>query len=156
MNFSKMKQTDIARALGFHRTTIHKWASEEPPCPRNSDGSYNLKKVVQWLIFRAEENTEPTAEGSHWLEEFRKHRARLAELEVEVKEKSLVSREAVIKSWAARWGLQKVLLWNLPPRAAPLLIGKSVNEIRQILQDEVRSIFREFVKASEYTPKAEK
>lgn len=136
---------------------VGNWQQHDPPCPQIRRGWWNLKDVLAWwldniFVFKGQENDETFMEHRRTRE---KWNAELARLKVEEIKGGLVSREAVINSWVARYMLQKTLLCNLPPRVSPLLIGKPLNEIKKILEKEVRSIFREFQKIGDYTPEAE-
>ncbi len=47
MNFTTMRQQDIAKALGHAVKTVARWTKSG--MPRNADNTYSLPECVRWL-----------------------------------------------------------------------------------------------------------
>jgi len=151
MDFSKLKQSDAAAAIGVSTRTLRRW--EEDGCPRNADGSYNLPAIVEWLLNREGREANPEdAESSKWLSLYRKERYLLAKIEREKTEGELIAKADILDGWIYRLKVVRdmCLMWR--DRLPPLLEGKSKREIRTLLDFELRHVFSSFAQDGKFTP----
>lgn len=151
--FVNLLGIQVAKAFGVVPKTVTRWS--QTGCPRNPDGTYDLKKVIEWAIDRAktEAGDIPESEESQrWLTEYRKERALIARLERKKMEGSLISHEDFKKAWV--WRISEVShgLGSLPLRLAPLVAGKSELEIRNIIDSEIWKIRDKFARTGKFTP----
>lgn len=155
MDFRRMKQTAAAAALGITRQTLASWTQKG--CPRNDDSSYSLPEIFAWSVEQAkgETRTASTPEADLWLTEFRKERALLARLDREEREGELVPRQDLAKAWAARVTEVTSAFNNFVDRFPPLLLGKSRNEMRQILDDEFHQLRERYSRPGRFCPPSE-
>jgi len=57
MNYKKITQKERSEALGTTPRTIRNWSDKG--CPRNSDSTYSLPAVFEWVIAEREETASP-------------------------------------------------------------------------------------------------
>lgn len=139
MDFAKLSQNDLSKAIGVTSRTIRTW----PNVPRNEDKTYSLPKVVAWLVSRAEDasgSAAPDPEAQQWLAKFRRERFKLAKLERLQEEGKLVPIEAISEAWTARIKAVVTGLTFLQNRLPPLLEGKGRDTMYDIIEEEVRSL----------------
>jgi hypothetical protein len=153
MDFSKMKQSQAAKALGIVRQTLAAW--EKSGCPRNDDGSYSLPDVFAWAIDRAksESTISPASpEADMWLAEFRKQRAIMSRLQRKKLQGQLVPLGKIIPAWAMRMAEVARHLQMLPDQLPPLLEGLNQYQMRAKLDDKQREIRETFCRQGEHCP----
>ena len=70
-------------------------------CPRNDDGSYNARDVIQWHVQRSTDTDDPLLAGgdSPNLERYRAARADLAEMEAAERRGHLVDIDSFMDWW---------------------------------------------------------
>lgn len=156
MDLSKLKRKEIAYLAGVSVRTINNWKP-----PRNEDGSYDAQKFVKWLIDKTEEKSQDdfqheNEETVYWLTEFRKERARIARIERQKLEETLISEEKVAEEWISRVKLVTDGLELFSNRLAPLVIGKTRERITEIIKDEIWKLRNAYAKEGKYCPKSDK
>lgn len=104
-NWIARNYPELGEFFGVQQTTVAHWKAR-PGCPINRP-PYHLDKIVQWLRkegpwrIRTAGPDDPTGDPlltggtSPALERYREQRARLAEMDVEAREKSLLPREKI-------------------------------------------------------------
>ena len=90
VDFERATGADVARLFGITRSAVSQW-----PCPRRPDGSYSLPAVVAWKMGNLAADADLGSGDSPELERYRRARAGLAELDLQERLKSLVSRSQV-------------------------------------------------------------
>lgn len=103
--FNKLNTLELSQAVGCHRTTVHRWIKSG--LPRNRDKSFDLPKVIEWLITREKEAVieEHDLAGncdSPALERYREARAAIAELDLKVRSGKLVQADTLERSLGQR------------------------------------------------------
>jgi phage terminase Nu1 subunit (DNA packaging protein) len=97
-----VSQTSTSAVFGTSRLTLGEW--EERGCPRNADGTYDLAAVFAWRVAEIEERISTARDR------LAGHRARReaalaerAEMELAELKGDLLSRQAVVGGWVARF-----------------------------------------------------
>lgn len=113
-------------------------------CPRNQDGSYNARDLVAWIVQRQlPVSADPLlAEGdSAALERYRMAKAKLAELDLEVRKGELIE-VGRCRDMLARWA---VVIRRMGERLskrygndAALTVNESLSECRTIAESITR------------------
>ena len=139
-NPKKAKRTEIAAIFGVHPATVSRW--KDAGCPCDPEGSiYSSPDVHKWLIDRATmdmpKDKDTSTCDSPALERYRIARAAMAELDLKIKEESLIDKDTVSREWALRVSEVAAGLEFLADRLPPLLVGKEREDIRAIIDDEV-------------------
>jgi hypothetical protein len=155
--YYNLNQIQVGQALARDRKTIARWT--HAGMPRNKDGSYSLPAIVNWLVERevAAATSDqamkgaPAAEAdSPALERYRSARAAMAELDLKVKKGELISNGDVARGWALRVAEVAAGLETLADRLPPLLVGKTREEIRIVIGDEVWRLRDQYARAGKY------
>lgn len=139
MDFERLSQKDLARAIGFSVRTIRDWKD----CPRNPDGSYSTKNVVQWLLDRTVDDSvavEADPESRKWLSLYRKERYLLAKLDREEREGKLISFDDVGTAWGRRMSEVSSGLDMLAYRLPPLIEGRDQDGMRREITAEIQRL----------------
>jgi len=149
MNFEKMKQTELAKAIGVSTKTLQRWANEG--LPRNMDGSYSLPRLFEWVTDRAKNSLEPSSlEGDRWLAAYRKERAKIAKIERKQLQGKLVPLEEISTAWASRLYEVSSMLKQFSHRLPGIMVGKSRDEMHKILDDETWLILDRYSRDGEF------
>ena len=135
-------QEASALVLGVAQSTLRSWKD----APRNADGTYDLPVLNAWYFARKAAEFDGESGGgekSEALEEYRRWKARQAKLDYEKACGELLPA-AEVKVEVARAAEQcKRTLLALPPKLAPLLVGRPVEEIAQEIDAGVRDALHE-------------
>jgi hypothetical protein len=132
VDFSHLKQKELASALGLSDRSIRSIQADKT-FPRNKDGSYDLPKIITWLL-----NRNAPGEGAKWLTEYRRQRALIADLSRQEKEGHLVDRDQAVKWIVGLVSECKAVLLAIPRRLAPVLVGKEhPRDIEALLRAEI-------------------
>ncbi len=88
-----LPQTVAARLLSTSARTLRKWTD----APRNPDGSYDARALIEWFVARSGTGVDAKLSGgtSPALERFREERAKLARLDRLEREGQLLPRDRV-------------------------------------------------------------
>ncbi len=157
MNIEKLKRNETAEIFGKNPKTITRW--NQDGMPRNSDGTYNLRNVIQWREEKIADTISPgleTEESQKWLTAFRKERALIAKIERKKLEEKLIPKGDVLDAWA--WRLKEVAkgLQALAMRLPPLLVGKSQSEMRSVVDNEQWRMRDNFSRTGKFCPEIDK
>ena len=131
----RMSQRQIAAAFGCTRQAVAKW-----DCPRNSDGSYNITTVIQWRVERAVDQVAMSDTGSSSLEEWRRGRVTMLEMDIAYRQGELVERAEVLRQIRLMVADVKSRFLLLPRALAPRCSGKSTAAVAEILDAGVRGV----------------
>jgi phage terminase Nu1 subunit (DNA packaging protein) len=152
-DIEKSTRNELATVFGVHPSTVSRWVARDG-CPRNPDGTFDLRKVFFWRI--EENDLEPAPceneEAQRWMTEFRRERALLAKIERRRSERELISKKDVATLWAKRLSNLAHSLNGLIDRLPPLLEGKSRSEIGSILKTEIWVFRMAYSQKARYTP----
>jgi phage terminase Nu1 subunit (DNA packaging protein) len=149
----KATRNEIATVFSVHPSTVSRWVARGR-CPRNKDGTFDLRKVIIW---REENDLEPgpceNEEARRWMTEFRRERALLAKIDRRRSEGELLSKEDVTAAWAKRAFNMRSSLLTLVDRLPPLIEGKDRKQISKILKDEIYYFLEIYSQDGKYCPK---
>lgn len=128
-------QKRLAEILGVSTRTVTRWVSEGMPV--ESNGTYNPIGIIQWGEDLLDPDDEiQISEKSHWDTEFRKFRAKLAELEL-LKARSQVIDLAVVENLLVERAIElKKSLLSRAKRLSTVLAHRPADEIYQAIEDD--------------------
>lgn len=133
-------QKEVATFFEKDVRTIKYWVRDGMPV--EGKYKYDLQKINEWHLAR-----NSTNEKDYWATEFRKMKAKLAELELKQKKGELLSREEVeAKSIEQILSIKQKFL-ALPGRIAPQLVGLEAREIEVLLLDRITERIHEYAEA---------
>lgn len=145
IDLTHVSQTSTLSVFGCTRATVGEW--EERGCPRNQDGTYDLAAVYAWRVAEIEERISTAKER------LAGHRARReaamaerAEIELAELRGDLLSRQAVIGGWVARFRTLTTMLENvirrcrangMPPEHVTALEGEVDSMLAELRRPQV-------------------
>ena len=90
-NWESTTQTIVATIFGVSPRAVRKWEIDKG-CPRNADGTFNLRDVVAWWQTEYDERLAAleTDAQSDWLEKKREYEAKLKELDLNERKRELI------------------------------------------------------------------
>lgn len=150
MNVKAMSGADLARCFGVDRSMITRWKKAGMP---EHNGLFCLPECIKWRLEReaeAMESKAATPEGEKWLTEFRKERARMAKLERLKLRGQLLSRQEVVDQWCNRAAEMKQGLLGFSVRLPPRLEGRTLSEIRDVIEEEARRLLESYARPGTY------
>lgn len=138
--FNKINGVELGHVLGKDRRTVTRWTKEG--MPRNRDGTYSAPACVRWWIDKEKDSAVGGSAmsgecDSPALERYRLARAESSELDLKTKKGELISRDEVIDQWVARMAEICAGMEYLAERLSASLPGKTGDEVRKIVADEV-------------------
>lgn len=162
-----MTARQVAVLLNTHPTTLSNWArlglpnlgrdEKRPNCPT----MYDIIEVQKWINeqkkrdspVEGEEGQEgvgpvskPLADLRLVLQKIRSQRANAdrLELEVRVRRGDLLERAEVEEARGERIAAVKAVMFSMPAKLAPMLVGRNQRTIQRALEDWARSTCDEF------------
>ena len=131
---------DLSKIFGKTERTIFRWKDEGMP---RVDGKYDTAAVHEWLVQRAmDSRLSETADGK--ILDLNAERARHSkeqadklEMENAVRRGLLMDANHTAGLWSKIAVAAKTRLLAIPSKAAPLLVGKKVAEIKDVLETHV-------------------
>jgi phage terminase Nu1 subunit (DNA packaging protein) len=126
-------------------------------CPKLSRGVFSFPLVVEWWalnIYEARLEREgideslKTARQKYW-----KAKAEKEEINVSLTKGELIPKKKLAEIWGARVVEVKQGLLNLADRLPPVLEGKSQQEIKSAVRQEMKRLLNMYSRDGEYTPK---
>ncbi len=138
---------ELMKLLRVSRQTVTNW--KDQGLPVYARGRWDVRRVLEWYVDRVTVEQQQASQAELDLEQ---ERARKTKIEADQKQIELdVAQGKAIYIEDAVTRLSKVLVtvknivMNIPQRVAPKLIGKSLKEIKLILQDEQREALNEIL-----------
>lgn len=151
IDFTKMSQKLVARALGVNPITISRW--EVSGAPRNADKSYSLPALVDFLVDRGN-GSQAVEQNSPALERFREARAKMVELELAERQGGMISRKQVVEELSDLVFFVKGQFLSLPSRLAPILANLlNPREVFAELNGEIKRVLSQISKGCEHIEK---
>lgn len=154
MDFHKLTQKQIASAVGTSDRTVRTWQKEG--MPRNEDGSYDLPKVVEWMLNEAREDAasiaggECTPGGQDALSLYRYERYLIAKLQREREEGKTWYEDEIADQWALRMAAVSSGLDMLPYQVAPHLEMRDQADIVKILSEKIWTLKDNFCRSGKF------
>jgi phage terminase Nu1 subunit (DNA packaging protein) len=151
--FNELNGIQLGQAIGKDRRTVTRWT--KAGMPRNKDKTYCLPKVVEWLLEREKESALSDqamagAGDSPALERYRLARAAMAEMDLKIKEGELIHVNEVHRAWALRVAEVAAGLETLADRLPPIMVGKTREEMQQVIRDEVWRLRDSYARGGQY------
>ena len=140
----------LARLLDVSVYTIRGWAREEG-LPRLRPGVFRLGEALRWWRERVSKRSDK-AELERWTAEYRKAKAQLAQMKLEVERGELIPRAEIAKLWAMRAAEVKAGLMQLVRKLPPRLEGLEKEEMAEIIREEVYAVLKRYTRKGPYTP----
>lgn len=131
---------ELSKIFGKTERTIFRWKDEGIPF---ADGKYDTAACIDWYVEREiARRLSETADGEVLdlnAERARHSKEQADKLEMEnaTRRGLLMDANAVAALWAKIAVSAKTLLLAIPSKAAPLLVGKKIAEIKDILETHV-------------------
>ena len=127
---------------------------------QNPDGTFDKAELDRWLASRDRREKGPEAKKHTDAKDkaelrYRLARARREEMLVEQMKGNLASRKEIEAEWSGRVLEVASGLEAFIDRLPGLLVGKSRDEIRAVLKEEVRTLRENYSRAGRYTPEVE-
>ena len=125
---------------------------------QNSDGTFSKTELDKYLAGFGRESKSAKSETIKGQQEkaelrFRLARAKREEMIVNQMKGNLASWKEIHEEWAARVRAVAAGLNTMPDRLPPLIVGKSRDEIRAILQREFDELRETYERSGKVTPK---
>ncbi len=129
----------LSRAFGVSSVTVRSWLDKGLPNKRTSQGyTFDLSEAIQWREKYLQEAQKGSGEYEKARTEKEIYRAKMAKLNYERMDGSLVPVEAVRKQAFETARMVRDSLLNIPNRVSPILAAESDHrEINQILTKEI-------------------
>ena len=140
-------QVELAKALGVHRRTIHRWLKEPGNPGLASNGSADIAAWLSWKIDRGlgmeEEDPTKAAVEKRILEK----REKLLEIEIARRLDEVTDNDKLIGWVAEMVGAAKTVLLAIPGILAPQVVGMSIPDaerrIREAIDEALTQLHRE-------------
>lgn len=137
----KLNLKGLSNAFGVSQVTIRNWIDKGIPCKRTSKGyTFDLTEAIQWR----EKHLQATKQGgSNEYEAARTekeiYRAKMAKLNYERMEGTLILADEVKKAAFEKARLVRDSLLNIPARVSPIVAAEhDSKKVNEILTNEIR------------------
>jgi len=151
---------DLCDLFQISYAALDKWLKNG--CPKFAHGKYNLRDVITWKTggYTPAEGEAPAADlRSRKLKadtEYREERAMRERLLRETLEDLYFRKIDVEEAWSLR-ALEAKSAFMLFEKTLPMeLVGKTENEIEQIIAARVREVLSDYARDGHYTPAPDK
>ena len=136
-------QEDLAELLGKTRQTIIRWKKDGMPI--EDGGGYDPVRVIEWRgsdIFGDDEESDDNK--AFWDIEYRKFKARLAELEYNKAVAKVIDRAAVEQLLVERATELKKSLMSRSRRLSLRLANKEAEQVQAVLDEDTLEILQAY------------
>lgn len=147
--------TSAAELLGTTVKTIIEWekkAGAEKKSFRVSHGIYHLKKLHTWWLENIYESKQETSGEKDSRERYWAAKADKEEFDVAERRQELFPKADILSEWVKRIAEIRQGLLSLPVKLAPLVDGKSQDEIRSTIKDAVYRLLEAYSRDGRFTP----
>lgn len=146
-------QEKLAKVLGVSTRTVQYW--EKDGLPRTKQGFYDLKMVQDWRFSNDKRNKKKVSEkdGIDWESEYRKYKARLAEMEYKEKKGQLVPVRDVEHEVIQEFLRIKQKLLFLPKIIAAQTVGLDIRKVESVCHSRIEEIINDFSQGKFENPK---
>jgi phage terminase Nu1 subunit (DNA packaging protein) len=144
----------LAKVFGHSERAITEWQKQGMPIEKTKaknglSNSYNTEDVFQWLLKHHMEKAIPKGLEQENIR-FTRARADKTEIEVEILKGTLLPAENVAYAWQNEILNLRARLLALPSKMAPLVHGKKLADIEELLQRTVYEALTELSQNAEY------
>lgn len=146
-----VNKAKLAAILGKSERALTEWQKEGMPIDKNGargqSNLYNTAKVIEWMIKRA---TDSTGEMERAKLRLIVAQATSAELDVQEKQGTLITVDAMKLMWASVLGSFRARILSIPSRLTPQISGlRDPKKIDKLLKDTLHDALNEL---AEYDP----
>lgn len=140
----------IAKLFNVNPKTVNEWV--KVGMPKSAYGRYDIFLIMEWWqenINKDPENAETAdARGRYW-------NAKADEAEIKVAEirGNLIDKSTVVSEWGKRAGELKQSLMALPMSLPPVLEGKDIKTMRDLIRAEVVKMLEGYCRDGKFCPK---
>ena len=148
----RMKATSLATVLGVSRQTIGKW-----DCPRNTDRTYDLSKVLQWRIVQLTSQSLLTESGGRQSPEMKRLRhiqADREQIKLDIDRGAVVQTVDVEHAWGVLLTRLRLRLVRLPQALMAVLPPATANTAIPIVEREIKGALDDIVREYDKETKA--
>ena len=135
-------QKEVAKVFSVSVRTVQHWIADG--MPKTKQGFYPIREIQEWKFFKDHRNKKE--DGVDWDAEYRKYKAKLAEIELKAKIGEYIPKQEVEKGRVQRIMAVKRAFLSLPRQTASQLVGLQVREIELVLSKRVKEIVQRFAK----------
>ena len=130
---------DVANSVDRSLRTISDWVASGMPV--QPDGGYDLDAIEKWRSSRKKRTKDKTPDDSeYWQTQYKKHRAKLSELELKIKKGELLPKADVIAALKEMQSYVKKNLVLIPRISAPRMDGMDTQARHELLGEMVNTI----------------
>ena len=149
-----MNKRQLAKALGVSLSTVDKWLLKQD-FPSKKVGNrycFDIEEVKKWLKKREKDRAKLNTLSKERAKLIRAN-AQLKELQLKKLKGELIEKQVAFEAFAFTLTRMRDKLIAIPHKSAPLLItAKSLQEIKQILEDLIREVLNE-ISSEEFASK---
>jgi hypothetical protein len=127
----------VARFFGVSLRLIQVWVAQKG-CPKLKHGHYDLLAVFGWWSENINSGTSEAEENVRL--EYWRWKTLNEKYKAEQTSGELLSRDEVLTAWANRIRSVWDMLYLLESRLPPVLHGKSIGEMQEVIRVEIRAV----------------
>jgi len=133
VNFARVTMMQLTEVFGVSRQSLDIWVRTKS-CPRNADGTFRLRDVVEWFERYVEAKSGGGGKAAD-IDPMRTLKTRKIEMELDQRLGRLLDRDSVIAGQVARFQVLANSLSALGRDVAPMLENQPLLRIREILEN---------------------
>lgn len=144
----------VADLFNVTPRTVNAWGARG--CPKSGRGRWDLKNVFNWWWENIGEERASGLTGDESINEAKRKfwwsKAQNETLKVEIAKGTRVPWSKIDPVWAGRVMELCGGLESLADRVPPLVVGKPLNDMGNIIQAEIRDLVKNYSRPGRYTP----
>jgi len=146
-------QEELAKKLDVSLRTIGYWVKDG--LPKTQEGYYDLSKIQEWRFSKNKQSRKTELkEGVDWESEYRKYKAKLAEMEWKEKKGQLVPVRDVEHEVIQEFLRIKQRLLFLPKIIAAQTVGLDIRKVESLCRSRIEEIINDFAQGKFENPTA--
>lgn len=151
----KVTTPQAAEIFDVEKSTLTRWKRIGAKVAYLERNVWDLKKLILWWvenIYQGPVNSDAEESTAGNKDEYWKWKTEAEKVKVGQLKSKLIAFKDVREQWVARIGVVTSALNAFANRLPAILVGKTRNEMADILKSEVKNLRRSFVKHGKYTP----
>ena len=133
------ERADVAKRFKRSDRTILNWIKDG--MPMRPDGGFCIADIQQWMDEKKQAKKNPTEDSAeYWQTQYKKHRAKLSELELQIKKGELLAKADVMVAFREMQSYVKKHLALLPRTAPGKLSGQDPQGMQITLSELTTAI----------------
>lgn len=135
----KLSLKGLSKAFGVSQVSIRNWITKGIPCKRTSRGyTFDLTEAIQWREKQQESKQSSNNEYEAARTEKEIYRAKMAKLNYEKMDGTLIEAQAVKDLMFSTARLTRDSILNIPGRLSALLANQPREKVNEMLTKELR------------------